>query len=319
MLCRKFSSSAKINGLKTDSSINVVSVGLFNKRKNLMIKDQSLPSVILNVIRNQATEPPNSGTYHHPPGAGTYLCRGCGLALFRVSMQFDSHCGWPSFDEYIPNAIAERLDKDGKRMEIVCARCHAHLGHVFYGESLTDKNIRHCVNSISLDFIPNSEVLDTEEAIVAGGCFWGVEHYLRRLTGVLRTEVGYTGGHQENPAYDEVCSGLTGHVEAVRVLYDPQKISYEDILRHFFEIHDPTQQKGQGPDIGSQYLSMVYYYDTAQKTMAEKLIQLLKKHGYAVVTKLLPISIFWPAETYHQSYYEKTGKNPYCHKVTKRF
>lgn len=284
-----------------------------------MIKDQSLPPIVLNVIRKQATEPPFTGTYNQAPGAGTYLCRGCGLALFRVSMQFHSHCGWPSFDEYIPNAITQRLDKDGQRMEIVCARCQAHLGHVFSGESFTDKNIRHCVNSVSLDFIPNTDVLETEEAIVAGGCFWGVEHFLKRLPGVLKTEVGYTGGHQENPTYDEVCSGLTGHVEAVRILYDPQKISYEEILRHFFEIHDPTQPNGQGPDIGNQYLSIVFYYDTNQKTIAEKLISLLKQHGHAVITKLLPIHIFWPAEVYHQSYYEKTKKLPYCHQITKRF
>lgn len=284
-----------------------------------MIKDQSLPPAILNVIRHQATEPPHTGVYNQVPGKGTYVCRACGLALFRTSMQFSSHCGWPSFDETIPSAIAQHLDKDGQRIEITCARCHAHLGHVFQGEGFTDQNIRHCVNSVSLDFVGNSEVLDTEEAIVAGGCFWGVEHYLKQFSGMLKTEVGYTGGHIENPTYDDVCSGLTGHVEAIRVLYDPKKISYEEVLRYFFEIHDPTQENGQGPDIGPQYLSVIFYYDMDQKTIAEKLIHLLKHRGYTVVTKLVPMSIFWPAETYHQDYYEKTGKQPYCHRITKRW
>ncbi len=284
-----------------------------------MIKDKSLPPIVLNVIRNQATEPPYTGTYNNLPDDGTYLCRACGLALFRTTMQFHSHCGWPSFDTDIPNAIAENRDKDGERTEIVCARCHAHLGHVFRGEGFTNKNIRHCVNSVSLDFVANSEVLDTEEAIVAGGCFWGVEYYLKRLPGVLKTEVGYTGGHIENPTYEKVCNGLTGHVEAVRVLYDPKIISYEDVLRHFFEIHDPTQKNGQGPDIGHQYLSVVFYYDKDQKASAEQLITLLKQRGNEVATKLLPVITFWPAETYHQNYYEKTGKNPYCHRIVKRF
>lgn len=284
-----------------------------------MIKDTSLSPITLEVIRKQATELPYTGAYNQLPGEGTYLCRACGLALYRTAMQFQSHCGWPSFDEIIPNAIAQHLDKDGIRIEIVCSRCNAHLGHVFHGEGMTNKNIRHCVNSISLDFVANSEVLDTEEAIVAGGCFWGVDYYLRRLPGVLKTEVGYTGGNTENPTYDDVCRGTTGHVEAVRVVYDPKKITYENVLRHFFEIHDPTQKNGQGPDIGSQYLSVVFYYDTQQKMIVEKLINLLKTKGHNVATRLLPVSVFWSAEIYHQSYYEKMGKKPYCHTISNRF
>src|SRR5690349_1095763 len=112
-----------------------------------MIKDPSLPPIILDVIRKKATEPPYSGIYNQVSGEGTYLCRACGLALFHTSMQFHSHCGWPSFDMFIPNAILQYPDKDGERMEIVCARCNAHLGHVFQGEGLTNKNIRYCVNS----------------------------------------------------------------------------------------------------------------------------------------------------------------------------
>lgn len=158
----------------------------------------------------------------------------------------------------------------------------------------------------------------TEEAIFAGGCFWGVEYLFKKLP-VIKTEVGYTGGLTKTPRYDQVCSGSTGHVEAVKVLYDPNRISYEQLARYFFEIHDPTQKSGQGPDIGEQYLSRIFYVNEQQKTIAEALIKELKKNGYEVATQVLPASTFWPAEDYHQDYYIKTGKEPYCHVYKKRF
>lgn len=154
------------------------------------------------------------------------MCRRCGLALFRGSSQFDSGCGWPSFDECVSSMVRELLDADGQRMEVRCHRCDAHLGHVFDGESLTPKNRRYCINSASIDFVDEHTVLDSEEAILAGGCFWGVDYYLRRIPGVLKVEVGYTGGMILNPSYEQVCSGDTGHYEAVRVVYDQSKTDY---------------------------------------------------------------------------------------------
>lgn len=158
-----------------------------------------------------------------------------------------------------------------------------------------------------------------EEAIFAAGCFWGVEYFFKKLPGVLKTEVGYTGGHTEQPGYEEVCKGNTGHVESIRVIYDPEKISYENLVRYFFEIHDPTQENGQGPDIGTQYLSIIFYYNAIQKQSAQILIKQLEAKNYHIATKILPVRIFHRAETYHQDYYEKAGTTPYCHRYIKRF
>lgn len=284
----------------------------------MMIKDSSLPPDVLKIIRHQATERPFSGQYENTFSPGTYLCRGCGIALFRSHSKFNAGCGWPSFDEALEKAVIERPDLDGLRTEIICARCTAHLGHVFTGEGFTAQNIRHCVNSNALDFVEDTLIIDTEEAIIAGGCFWGVEYYLGKLSGVLRTEVGYTGGEKAYPSYDEVCAGDTGHYEAIRVIYAPSQLDYETLMKYFFEIHDPTQSNGQGPDHGFQYRSAIFYYNEAQKKVAEKLIALLKK-DMPVATQLLPISTFWPAERSHQQYYTKTGHQPYCHVYTQRF
>jgi len=285
----------------------------------MILKTKSLPPLALKIIRDKSTEYPFSGEYNDAEEAGTYLCRQCGLALFRSQTKFHSGCGWPSFDEELPEAVKRLPDPDGHRIEIVCARCDAHLGHAFQNEGFTKKNLRHCVNSISLDFVPNNSVNDTEEVIFAAGCFWGVEYFFKKLDGVLKTEVGYSGGHKTEPTYEEVCSGNTGHLEAIRVIYDPLKLSFEKLVQYFFEIHDPTQVDGQGPDKGEQYLSVIFYYSDEQKKSAEQLKSALKKKGLTVATRILPVSVFWRAEQYHQNYYEKTGKQPYCHHYVKRF
>lgn len=285
----------------------------------MIIKKASLTPKILEWMTTSGTEEPFTGHYTDWDQPGTYLCPNCGIALFRSQAKFHSGCGWPSFDREIDNAVENKPDPDGRRVEILCARCHMHLGHVFTGEGYTEKNLRHCVNSYALDFVPDLTINDTEEAIYAAGCFWGVEHLFKKLPGVLKTEVGYSGGHKTHPSYQEVCQGDTGQFEAIRIVYDPTKISYEDLTRYFFEIHDPTQKNGQGPDLGTQYLSVAFYYNDEQKQTAEALIKTLESNNYKVATQVLPVSTFWPAEDYHQNYYEKTGKNPYCHYYTKRF
>lgn len=285
----------------------------------MLLKTASLPPAILAIVRDKGTEHPFSGEHETDNQPGTYLCRQCGLALYRAKSKFHSGCGWPSFDEEIPGNVQRKIDADGRRTEILCARCNAHLGHVFQGEGFTAKNTRHCVNSLSMDFISDQNVTDTEEAIFAAGCFWGVEYYLQKLPGVLKTEVGYTGGIKNYPSYEDVCHSNTGHFEAIRVIYDPKKINYENLTKYFFEIHDPIQTNGQGPDLGQQYQSAIFYYDDTQKQTAQKLIQELEKKGLKIATKILPVSIFWPAENYHQDYYTKTAKQPYCHHYEKRF
>ncbi len=279
------------------------------------------------VIVYKGTERPFTGAYYDFHEEGVYVCKRCGNPLFRSEDKFDSGCGWPSFDEEIPGSVKRILDSDGIRTEIVCANCGAHLGHVFEGERFTPKNTRHCVNSISLDFVAEAEAEGTvvpqgeedQTAIFAGGCFWGVEHLLKQVPGVLSVESGYIGGDVPNPTYEQVSTGKTGHAEAVRILFDPEKVSYETPAKMFFEIHDPEQANGQGPDLGPQYRSEIFYTTPQQEEIARKLIEQLKAKGYQVVTKVTPASTFWKAEDYHQNYYTKTGKQPYCHRYTKRF
>jgi peptide methionine sulfoxide reductase msrA/msrB len=279
----------------------------------------SLTPFVKAVALQKATEAPFSGRFLQVTQSGTYLCRRCGLALWNTEQQFSSHCGWPSFDDRMTHAISEQKDADGYRIEILCERCQSHLGHVFKGEGFTSKNHRDCVNSVVLDFIPVLNVKDTREIIVAGGCFWGVEHFMQQQAGVVLTECGYIGGHLDFPSYEQVCSGTSGHYEAIRVVYDINQCDLQTLYQLFFEIHDPTQHFGQGPDIGHQYQSAIFYYDDEQKEVALQLINQLTQAGYRVATQLHTISTFWPAETYHQHYYDKHQKQPYCHQRTKRF
>jgi peptide methionine sulfoxide reductase msrA/msrB len=284
------------------------------------------------VIVHKGTERPFAGQYTDLTEKGTYICRRCDAPLYRSEDKFHSNCGWPSFDDEIPGAVRHVPDADGQRVEIVCANCGGHLGHVFEGEGFTDKNTRHCVNSISMKFVPAGEKTQTTasaapaaqdgkqaKAWFAGGCFWGVEHYFEKEDGVLAAKSGYMGGHVEHPNYKQVCTGETGHAETVEVIYDPSLTSYEKLARLFFEIHDPTHKDHQGPDIGNQYRSVAFYTSPAEKAIAEKLIGILKDKGYKVVTEVTPASTFWEAEKYHQDYYDLNGKTPYCHFYTKRF
>lgn len=158
-----------------------------------------------------------------------------------------------------------------------------------------------------------------QKAYFAGGCFWGVEYYFQNLLGVISTKVGYMGGQTETPTYEEVSHGNTGHTETLEVIFDESILSYEELAKLFFEIHDPTELNRQGPDIGVQYRSVVFYVSNEQKTIVEKLIEILKAKGCVVVTELEKASVFWEAESYHQKYYAKNGHEPYCHIRQKRF
>ncbi|MEE9572047.1 MAG: bifunctional methionine sulfoxide reductase B/A protein, partial [Candidatus Neomarinimicrobiota bacterium] len=271
------------------------------------------------IIIDKGTELPFTGEYDMLFEKGTYLCKQCNAPLYKAEDKFDSHCGWPSFDDEIRGAVKRIPDTDGKRTEIVCANCGGHLGHLFLGEKLTDKNIRHCVNSISLNFKPMIAENKTERAIFASGCFWGTEYHLSKVDGVISTTVGYTDGTKDNPIYKEVCTGTTGHAEATEVIFNPSEVSYEELAKLFFETHDPSQVNRQGPDIGTQYRSGIFYLNDEQKEISEKLIDTLELNGLNVATEVTEASTFWKAEDYHQDYYDHKGTTPYCHIYTKRF
>jgi len=270
------------------------------------------------VIVHKATEPPFSGKYDKHFQKGIYTCRRCGAELFESSSKFNAGCGWPSFDEHLAQAVKRRTDADGKRTEIVCTKCDAHLGHVFLGEGFTQKNTRHCVNSVSMDFVQQQNQ-QTERAIFASGCFWGTEYHFQRAPGVISTTAGYTGGNIDNPTYKKVCTDGTGHAEAVEVVFDPAKTSFEKLAKLFFETHDFTKLNRQGPDVGTQYRSAIFYLNEQQLQIANQLLRQLKKMGYDVKTQIVPAEKFWPAEKYHQDYYKKTKKTPYCHAYKKIF
>jgi len=189
---------------------------------------------------------------------------------------------------------------------------------VFLNEGFTAKETRHCVNSISLKFIPEENKM-IKKAYFASGCFWGTEYYFMKANGVAHTSVGFMGGHVDHPSYEQVCQKNTGHLETTEVEYDASKTTYEDLVKLFFETHDFTQTNGQGPDIGPQYLSCIFYADEKEKEVAEKYIKILEGKGYKVATMLKPLSTFWKAEDYHQQYYEHKGTKPYCHVYKKIF
>lgn len=156
---------------------------------------------------------------------------------------------------------------------------------------------------------------DTQVATLAGGCFWCLEAIFAELNGVEKVVSGYTGGKVANPSYQEVCTGKTGHAEAVQITFDPRVISYKDILEIFFQIHDPTTQNRQGADVGTQYRSAIFYHDVEQKAIAEQTIKELdaaRVWKSPIVTEVKPFSAFYPAEDYHQDYFRQNSSQPYC-------
>lgn len=165
----------------------------------------------------------------------------------------------------------------------------------------------------------DNKTVKTERAIFASGCFWGTEYHFNKKEGVISTAVGYIGGRTNSPTYEDVKRGDTGHAEAVEVIFNPKLVSYEDLVKLFFETHNPSQTNGQGPDIGNQYRSEIFYIDKSQKDTAFKIIKILEDKGYFISTKVTKASEFWKAEVYHQLYYDKSGGTPYCHSYQKRF
>lgn len=304
-----------------------------NEWKQLLTPEQ------YQVLRKSGTERAFTGKYNDHYEKGLYVCAGCGTPLFASNTKYDHGTGWPSFTAPVDaNYISRRSDLSlfMHRIEVRCAVCEGHLGHVFDdGPPPTHKH--YCINSAALDFLPadqakksppladkdeppeatgseqkeKSATKSTEVAVFAAGCFWGVENNFRQVEGVQSTRVGYTGGHTQDPTYRQVCSDKTGHAEAVEITFDPGIVSYRELVSLFFKLHDPTQLNRQGPDFGSQYRSAIFYMDEEQKNVALKLrAELVASGRYQepIATLIVPAAEFYQAEEYHQQYYEKLHK-----------
>jgi peptide methionine sulfoxide reductase msrA/msrB len=285
------------------------------------------------VTRECGTEPAFDNAYWNNHRAGIYVDVITGKPLFSSTDKFDSGTGWPSFTRPIrTQEIRELTDRSHGmvRTEVTAATSGSHLGHVF-NDGPKPAGMRYCINSAALRFVPveemqkegygdllalvtgkeNAAAKRTETATFAAGCFWHVEEAFRQVPGVVDTTVGYTGGHVKNPTYEQVCTHTTGHVEAVRVVYDPSRVSYDELLAAFWRMHDPTTPDRQGPDVGPQYRSVIFYHTPAQKAAAVRAKEALEKSGKyhaKIVTHILPAVEFTRAEEYHQRYLEKQGR-----------
>lgn len=284
---------------------------------------EQLDEEAIRITQNAGTEQPFCGNLLDNKKEGFYACVVCGLPLFSSEHKFTSGTGWPSFfSPFAPEHVATREDnKFGmKRIEILCTRCDAHLGHEFDdGPKPTGK--RFCLNSASLHFYEDGEELPSkskpvqaEVAYFAGGCFWGIEHWFQKGEGVINVESGYMQGDTENPTYKEVCSGVSGHAETAKVTFDPTVISYGTLLEAFFKMHNPTQVNRQGPDYGTQYRSGIWTTSDEQQQIANAFVAELnksEKFDKPLATQVEPAEKFYLAEDAHQDYIENTGRA--CH------
>ena len=259
------------------------------------------------ILKEKGTEAPFSGEYNDFFEAGVFVCRACKSKLYESNTKFNSGCGWPSFDDEIDGAIVRYEDLTGGRVrtEICCAKCDGHLGHVFHGERITKKDTRHCVNSLSIQFIAYTNL---ERATFGAGCFWQTEKIFKELKGVYLLSVGYMGGDIKNPTYKDVCKGDTNHAEVVTLFFDPKIISYSEILNVFWNNHDPTTLNRQGIDKGTQYRSVIFYYSKEQKILIEEsILEQSRMKERPIVTESTPASSFYRAEEYHQDYFSKNN------------
>lgn len=266
------------------------------------------------VARERGTERAHSSDMCGVFEPGVYACVCCGTRLFDSSEKFQSGSGWPSFTQPIkPNAVAyHRDDSHGMhRIEAACNTCEAHLGHVF-PDGPKPSGLRYCINGTVLE--KDDEGVET--ATFGGGCFWCTEAVFKRVEGVIDVKSGYSGGTVTNPTYEQVCRGGTGHAEVVQITFDPEVVSFAELVRLHLISHDPTTLNRQGADVGTQYRSVIYTHNSEQERVAKQVIaELQPLVEDPIVTEVQPFRSFYRAEEYHQDYYARNPNARYCRGV----
>ncbi|MEG0949150.1 MAG: peptide-methionine (S)-S-oxide reductase MsrA [Bacteroidales bacterium] len=274
---------------------------------------------VYRITREKGTEPAGTDATCGKVESGVYTCACCDNLLFDTEKKFNSGTGWPSFTQpVLPNAIRYAVDLSYgmERIEANCNVCGAHLGHVF-PDGPAPSRLRYCMNSQALVRHKDASGY-VDSAVFGGGCFWCTEAIFKEVNGVIKVEPGYAGGFLENPTYQEVCNQTSGHAEVIRVTYEPQLIDYASLIRIHLATHNPTTLNQQGNDKGPQYRSVIFY--KTEKQREEALRELNHISGIfedPVVTEVLPLEKFYPAENYHQDYYARHTDEPYCQYVIK--
>ena len=257
------------------------------------------------VIVNKVTEEPFSGKYNNHFDAGVFICRACKNPLYESNSKFDSGCGWPSFDDEISGSISRHKDLSGgrERIEICCNKCGGHLGHVFYGEKITHKDTRHCVNSLSIQFKKYNKL---SKIYFGAGCFWTVEAIFSNIKGIYMCQSGYMGGDIINPKHNNLRLGNTNHIEVVEIYFDEEIISLDSLLEIFWNNFDPTNLNRRDTDLGSQHRFSVFYNTDDQKeSVFNSLNSIKKKWNQTIDAQIKKSQDFFRAEEHHQHYFMK--------------
>ncbi len=276
---------------------------------------KELSSSQFNILRAHGTERPNSSPLNKVKEKGTFLCAGCKNPLFASETKFESGTGWPSFYQYLSSkSVTVSLDNSlgMTRDEVVCQRCGGHLGHVF-NDGPKPTGLRYCMNGEAMVFVAEQTPMEKlAVATFAGGCFWCTETIFENIKGVSEVISGYSGGDEQNPTYENVGAGRTGHAEAFEVYYDPKVISYKDLVRVFFASIDPTIVNGQGPDRGKQYRTIAFYKNDEEKSIIDqKIKEISSEYNKPIATQVVPVQKFWEAEEYHQDFVKRNPNQGY--------